>query len=403
VNLCSPQISIAPESPLGGCVYDREILKALAALGVSVTIPLPVDEPHENVTNWKIARVRRHRWKYYEYNLIFRRAVKHLIDTGRKPDIIRAHSVHSVGVGLLGLARHHRIPIHLHYHHWERHRLRNLIERNTIHRYDLVTTDSHWARRDLLSRFPSVNPDRVHVVYPGITKQVPLPPPYEAPPWVTTSGRVIERTPSNVLHRHSAIRVQGHARTYHAIDFPFSKQKPDILLMTLGVSIHRKNHAFLLPMFKRVLEFFPSAVLVLGDNGPCSDLLAEEVMLQGIEDNVWFVSQLKEPDKWEYLRLCDIFLMPSKVEGFGISAVEAMSCGKPVIVSDRGALPEVVRNAGISLSLDCEGDWVSAINRLLRSKTERQALGEAAKRRAADFSFERSAAKLAGLYRGLLL
>ena len=41
------------------------------------------------------------------------------------------------------------------------------------------------------------------------------------------------------------------------------------------------------------------------------------------------------------------FCLPSLMEGFGLTALEAMSCGVPVVVSDRGSLPEVVGDAGL--------------------------------------------------------
>lgn len=105
LTICSPEIGIDPESNLGGAVYDRELLAALAGLGARVIIPLPRGEKHEPRPNWEIVETPRHRWKYYEYNLIFRRVVARLIAAGRPIQVVRAHSVSSTGPGLLGVAR----------------------------------------------------------------------------------------------------------------------------------------------------------------------------------------------------------------------------------------------------------------------------------------------------------
>ena len=47
-----------------------------------------------------------------------------------------------------------------------------------------------------------------------------------------------------------------------------------------------------------------------------------------------------------------VFVLPSFWEGFGIPVVEAMACGVPVVVSDRGSLPEIVGQAGVIVNPD---------------------------------------------------
>ena len=59
------------------------------------------------------------------------------------------------------------------------------------------------------------------------------------------------------------------------------------------------------------------------------------------------------------------FCLPSLYEGFGLTALEAMACGAPVVVSDRGALPEVVGDAGVIVAPSADGVR-SALARILR-------------------------------------
>jgi glycosyltransferase involved in cell wall biosynthesis len=47
-------------------------------------------------------------------------------------------------------------------------------------------------------------------------------------------------------------------------------------------------------------------------------------------------------DKVAHYNLADVFLFPSAMEGFGLTVAEAMSCGRPVVASDRGSIPEVL-------------------------------------------------------------
>jgi N-acetyl-alpha-D-glucosaminyl L-malate synthase BshA len=91
-------------------------------------------------------------------------------------------------------------------------------------------------------------------------------------------------------------------------------------------------------IFKQVHDQVPSKLLMIGD-GPerqnterlCRDL--------GICDDVRFLG--KQDAIEELLAICDLFIMPSESESFGLAALEAMACEVPVISSDSGGLPEV--------------------------------------------------------------
>jgi glycosyltransferase involved in cell wall biosynthesis len=79
------------------------------------------------------------------------------------------------------------------------------------------------------------------------------------------------------------------------------------------------------------------------------------------------------------------------MEGFGMAVAEAMACGAPVVVSDRGALPEVVGDAGIVVPPTAEA-LEAALADLLGHPAAAAALGARAQARAAGFTWERTAA-----------
>jgi len=99
---------------------------------------------------------------------------------------------------------------------------------------------------------------------------------------------------------------------------------------------------------------------------------------------------------------CDLFLMPSRDEAFGMMAMEAMACGKPVVVMDGTSLPEVTDAPNVGLSVP-QGDvaaLAAATARLLLHPGEREARGRAGRRLAlARYDERRFAAELAALYR----
>ncbi|HWE32332.1 MAG TPA: glycosyltransferase family 1 protein [Solirubrobacteraceae bacterium] len=87
----------------------------------------------------------------------------------------------------------------------------------------------------------------------------------------------------------------------------------------------------------------------------------------------------------------DAFCLPSVFEGFGLPALEAMACGAPVIVSDRGALPEVVDGAGLICSTD-PAEVSAAVARVITEPELASQMRRAAIERAAGFSWARTAA-----------
>jgi alpha-1,3-rhamnosyl/mannosyltransferase len=92
---------------------------------------------------------------------------------------------------------------------------------------------------------------------------------------------------------------------------------------------------------------------------------------------------------------------PSRYEGFGFPPLEAMQAGVPVVASRTGAVMEVAGPAAELADPDDVDDWAAALQRLLADPDRRAHLIDAGRRHAASFSWEATAAGLAGLYRRL--
>lgn len=136
-----------------------------------------------------------------------------------------------------------------------------------------------------------------------------------------------------------------------------------------------------LRVFASATEGMPARLVLIGDGpelGACKDLAAE----LGISSRCNFVGTYDAI--WELLPQADAFLLPSDYESFGLSALEAMACGVPVVCSNTGGLPEVVEQ-GKSGFLHAPGDvagMAGALRQLLNDADLRKRMGTAARDRA---------------------
>jgi alpha-1,3-rhamnosyl/mannosyltransferase len=97
-----------------------------------------------------------------------------------------------------------------------------------------------------------------------------------------------------------------------------------------------------------------------------------------------------------------MLLYPSRYEGFGLPVLEAMQCGTPVISARAASMPEILAHAGVLVDpLDVDG-WSTAILELIENGNRRRELGEAGIRRAAEFSWTRTARETLGVFRHIL-
>lgn len=93
-------------------------------------------------------------------------------------------------------------------------------------------------------------------------------------------------------------------------------------------------------IFARVSAAMEATLVMVGD-GPDRGMAQEEARALGVADRVQFLGRIENVAP--LLSSADLFLLPSETESFGLSALEALSCGVPVVASETGGIPEVVR------------------------------------------------------------
>ncbi|HEX6463669.1 MAG TPA: glycosyltransferase family 1 protein [Vicinamibacterales bacterium] len=98
-------------------------------------------------------------------------------------------------------------------------------------------------------------------------------------------------------------------------------------------------------------------------------------------------------------RGASMLLYPSRYEGFGLPVLEAMQCGIPVVAARATSIPELTGNAAVLLGPEDVEAWSQAIVEILEDATRRTTMSEAGIRRAAEFSWTRTAAETLAILR----
>jgi glycosyltransferase involved in cell wall biosynthesis len=123
------------------------------------------------------------------------------------------------------------------------------------------------------------------------------------------------------------------------------------------------------------------------------------VRRRGLEPAVRLLGYVPEEDlPWLY-RGAELAVVPSQYEGFGLSALEAMACGTPVLAADASSLPEVVGGAGELFALGDPALLARRIAEITAAPERRTAMREHGLARAAAFSWDRTARRVLDVYR----
>jgi len=180
------------------------------------------------------------------------------------------------------------------------------------------------------------------------------------------------------------------------------------VVLTVAGIIEHKGQLNIIKSAPEVLAKFPEAVFLLV--GPVRSkyyftLLEEAVSELGLEQNVKLVGAVSQEGLLSYYQLCDLYLQPSLEEGFCITMLEAMACGKPVIGTPVGEIPKLITEsgAGILISDSSPAEISRAVIELLANEGVRKEFGERARKYMVDsYSWEAVARQTANLYHEMI-
>ena len=166
-------------------------------------------------------------------------------------------------------------------------------------------------------------------------------------------------------------------------------------LLHVGHLEPRKNLGVLLRALARIPDGVRPELWLCGADAGAGRALHALARRLGVQDRVRFLGVVPDADLPSLYAGARAVVVPSRYEGFGLCALEGLAHGLPVLVSDAGALPEVVGAHGIVLPVDDIAAWAAAIERT----ADGGAIPSAGRARAATCSWQRAATQVVDLWR----
>lgn len=182
-----------------------------------------------------------------------------------------------------------------------------------------------------------------------------------------------------------------------------SLKDTSILVVFCSRLVYGKGLDILLTAWPEVLKSHPSTYLIVVGSGNDQQDSIEMAMKQKVVaeaiDNVFFLGETEEPEK--YLGIADIFVFPSRREGFPNALMEALATGLPAVASRIGGVVPLIEEGKSGLLFESENsrDLADKIKCLAGNDRLRQIIGENAREAMRDkYSFKKIASEYATLY-----
>ncbi|WP_428926739.1 glycosyltransferase family 4 protein [Marinibacterium sp. SX1] len=182
------------------------------------------------------------------------------------------------------------------------------------------------------------------------------------------------------------------------------------LIGCFGRIRHQKGTDRFVEIMMRLVKRHPDVTAVITggttpDNRAFLDDLTGRVTRAGFGGRILFMGEQPDGKVPEFFRAMDIFVAPQRWEGFGLTPLEAMASGVPVVATRAGAFEEMIRAGDTGLIVDTDDDagLEAAIETLIADPDRRADMGRTARAHVLDaFALETEAAALTALYRELL-
>jgi glycosyltransferase involved in cell wall biosynthesis len=235
-------------------------------------------------------------------------------------------------------------------------------ERRGMHAADCIIAVSEFTKRVIVEHY-GISPEKVMVVHNGIDHteyQKTLPP--------------------ALLH----IRTQGKK-----------------IVLFVGRITIQKGPDYFIKVARRVLEHDPNVLFVISGAGDMEYQIIRMAADMGLGDKVVFAGFVRGEELTKLYRAADLYVMPSVSEPFGLTALEALANGTPILVSRQSGVAEVLTHALKSDFWDVD-DMADKILNVMESRGLHDTLGELGAHDVEHITWESAAGKCTEIYNQII-
>lgn len=245
--------------------------------------------------------------------------------------------------------------------------LRNMIG-STVRNATIITTPSDFIRNRIVDRF-NVSESRVRTIHLGVD-----------PAFGSYDDKRAE-----TLRAHYCL--------------------PSRFILNVATIEPRKNLMVLLDAYSiyKARSGDPLSLVLVGKDGFRSETIRRRAENADVATHVRFLGYIPEEDLVQLMGLAVCLVYPSTYEGFGLPVLEAMAAGCPVITSNEASLPEVTGDAAELVDPGNRTALVRAIRKVSENSSIRSRMSIAGQRRAADFTWEKTAHKYHEVFQQAML
>lgn len=206
--------------------------------------------------------------------------------------------------------------------------------------------------------------------------------------------------PEKVLVVHNGIDLAEHRRELPAALGHIKVNGKKIVLFVGRITI-QKGPDYFIKVARRVLEFDPNVLFIISGSGDMEHQIVRMAAEMGLSNKIIFAGFVRGDDLMSLYRAADLFVMPSVSEPFGLTALEALANGTPILVSRQSGVSEVLTHALKSDFWDID-DMADKILGVIQSKGLHDTLGEMGSRDVEQLTWEKAAGKCTEIYRQLI-
>ena len=289
-----------------------------------------------------------------------REVIDHLM-RGWKPDVIHLHGTVSEGMEGIRAKREYRKPLLITTYGEDITKYAKLpvsgsVSKRILKEADAIICQSHFLKREIEAL--------------GIHK----------PFFIIPMGALI-----------SHFRPENKTLVRKRLHIPVDKK----IILFVGHLVARKGAEYLIRAMDEIIRKEKDAQCYIIGKGPLGESLRELAKELHLTDQIIFLGQKEHKEVAQYMKACDVFVLPSLNEGLPVVVCEALACGKPVVATRVAGTPELVdKDVGYLVEPKDVKDLAEKITLALNRKWETKKL----LKRAKEFSVPASAQKVMGVY-----